>query len=79
MSSTDEKRLPSRPAECADTRCFRGRPCGVTTTPRPVTRDTRTGTDVGPVGVWLRRFAWARLRARTLYSVTGVFDGTDLP
>ena len=79
MNRKDDKHAPTRPTECGDARCFRARPSGVTAKPRPMSDETRAEHDLGPVGVWLRRFAWARLRARTFYSVTGVFDGTDLP
>jgi hypothetical protein len=79
MNRNDDKQTPARPNECADARCYRTRPSGITAKPRPAAGEDRAESDLGLTGVWLRRFAWARLRARTFYSVTGVFDGTDLP
>jgi hypothetical protein len=44
---------------------------------RPGDRGAWSGGS-GP-GLWLRRLAFARLRARSLCRATGIFDGTDLP
>ncbi len=58
--------------------CLRDGPCGVTHRDRPDGGRNRDAGN-GPLGLWLRRLAFARLRARSLYRATGIFDGTNLP
>ena len=74
---------PTRPIPIrypADLRqmCLRDGPCGVKGRRRSEDCGSRAAGS-GPLGLWLRRLAFARLRARSLYRATGIFDGTDLP
>lgn len=58
--------------------CFQDGPCGPANRSRPDSCETRAD-NTGPLAMWARRLAFARLRARSLYRATGIFDGSDLP
>lgn len=76
MNAKTDAKIP-RPRACAETAdCLRDRPGGVSARPRP---GASRGRPPGLLGLWARRLAWARLRARSFCRVTGIFDGCDLP
>ncbi len=78
MNGLPHRPTPARYAPDLRAMCLRDGPCGIRRCPRPERRGAPAGR-LGPLAVWLRRLAWRRLRARSLYRVTGVFDGDDLP